>query len=99
MASATDFPKATERLIVSGFSLAKVALIAFSSESIAARSVAFKFDEVKKLLLNSAREAFTLAGQLYFSDFSVSGRFVKPLYCCFQESNPGSVDSYALMPE
>src|SRR5664279_1659496 len=99
MASAMDFPKATDRESTSAFSPLKPAYSAFSSESIAARSVASRLAVVKKLRLISARVALTLAGQLYFLNGSVSGNPESPLYLCFQESNPGSTDSYALIPE
>ena len=49
--------------------------------------------DVKKLLLYSAKDAFTLAGQLYLLNLSVSGRPDNPLYLFFHEKSPGSMDS------
>ena len=84
-----DLPKAIDLLITSGFSPLNPEEMAFSSESMAARSVASKLAVVKKLLLISARVALTLAGQLYFLNLSVSGRLDNPLYLCFHENVRG----------
>src|SRR5258708_6911488 len=62
-ASAMDVPKATERSATSVGSKLNADFIAFSRESIAATSVVLELTLVKKLLLNSAKEAFTLEGQ------------------------------------